>query len=250
MQDNHYIEYAPPLCLQPLVHCYWSYSAHSAKSLATSNPIIPDGCVDIIFDLNVPTQSKCLVVGPMTKPIQNTKSNLFGARFKPGMASLFFPSPLKEMVDQIVEINDLQGQETDTMADSLANMNCPQERLSRISSMFQQILSDQPVFEKQIQSAISIIELSSGRVSIQEITQKIGCSRQHLTRKFQRHTGLTPKFFSQVVRVNRLIEIYKTNSTSSLGDLAQICGYYDQSHMISEFKKITGITPQSFLKNA
>lgn len=35
-----------------------------------------------------------------------------------------------------------------------------------------------------------------------------------------------------------------------LGDLAQIGGYFDQAHMTNEFKKITGVTPQIFLKNA
>ncbi len=248
LQYNHYIEYSPPVCLQSLLHCYWSYFDNSVKRLSPTIPVIPDGCVDIIFDLNLPTQSQCFVVGPMTKPIQSTKNNLFGIRFKPGMASLFFRSPLKEMVDQIFTINDFQGCNVDILADYLANINCPQQRILRINSIFQKILSEQPVIEREIQYAINIIELSNGRVSIKDVAQKIDFSRQHLTRKFQRYTGLTPKFFSQVIRINRLIDIYKTNSIYGFGDLAQICGYYDQSHMINEFKKVTGVAPSLFFK--
>ena len=249
LQENSYREYEPPPRLQPFLQCYWSYSADfSTESQIDTNPIIPDGCIDIIFDLNLPTQSQCFVVGPMTKPIRNIKNNLFGVRFKPGKAASFFHSPLQEMTDQIVTINDIGKLKTDYITEYLANDTCSNKRTFFIDSIFEKLLSGQPAVEKQIQYAISAIELSNGMINIQEITSNIGWSRQHFTRRFLKNTGLTPKFFSQIVRVNRIIKIYK-NRWHSLGDLAQVGGYFDQSHMTNEFKKITGVTPQIFLKN-
>lgn len=88
-QEKTYREYAPSPELRPFIDCYWSYAAVLTPEIrARNNPIIPDGCVDIIFDLNLPADSECFVVGPMTRPIQNAKDNLFGIRFKPGMAAL------------------------------------------------------------------------------------------------------------------------------------------------------------------
>ena len=70
-QKNTYQEYEPSLSLQPFLICFWSYSADfSLESKDNINPVIPDGCVDIIFNLNLPAQSECFVVGPMTGPIQ------------------------------------------------------------------------------------------------------------------------------------------------------------------------------------
>ena len=101
-QEKKYQEYVPSPSLQPFLHCYWSYSSDfSAEIQANANPVIPDGCVDIVFDLNLPAQSQCYVVGPMTKPMPNFKNNIFGVRFKPGKAFLFFHSPLRETTDQI-----------------------------------------------------------------------------------------------------------------------------------------------------
>ena len=248
-QENNYREYAPSSSLQNILQCYWSYSPDFSTDIQVNeNPVIPDGCVDIIFDLNLSTQSQCFVVGPMTKPMQNLRTNLFGIRFKPGKAASFFHSPLQEMTDQIFTINDIGKLRTDNIADHLANDTSSNKRTFFIDSIFEKLLSGQPTVEKQIQYAISAIELSNGMINIQEITSKIGWSRQHFTRRFLKNTGLTPKFFSQVVRVNRIIKIYK-NRWHSLGDLAQVGGYFDQSHMTNEFKKITGVTPQIFLKN-
>ncbi len=246
-----YREYETSLSLQSFLHCYWSYSVDfSTGTPVDINPVIPDGCVDIIFDLNLPAQSQCFVVGPMTKPMQDSKNNLFGVRFKPGKAASFFHSPLQEMTDQIFTINNIGKLRTDDIADHLANDTCSNKRTFFMDSIFEKLLSGQSSLEKQIQYAISAIELSNGMINIQEITNIIGWSRQHFTRKFLRHTGLTPKFFSQVVRVNRIIKTYKDNKRfNSLADLAQLGGYFDQAHMTNEFKKITGITPQIFLKN-
>ncbi len=86
-QQASYVEYEPPSYLKKYLYCYWSYYTESSIDLLHANPIIPDGCIDIIFDLNVATQSQCFIVGAMTKPVINLKNNLFGIRFKPGMAT-------------------------------------------------------------------------------------------------------------------------------------------------------------------
>jgi hypothetical protein len=51
VQENNYREYEPSSSLQPFLHCYWSYSPDfSTEIQVNTNPVIPDGCVDIIFD--------------------------------------------------------------------------------------------------------------------------------------------------------------------------------------------------------
>ncbi|MBN1907116.1 MAG: helix-turn-helix domain-containing protein [Deltaproteobacteria bacterium] len=251
MQESKYREYMPSPGLQHLLKCYWSYSADFSAGIPDDiNPVIPDGCVDIIFDINLCTQSQCFVVGPMTKPIHNSQNNLFGVRFKPGMAGSLFRSPLKEMTDQIFTINKIGKVKTDEIADHLANETCLDNKISFLGSVIEKSLSDLPLLEREIQYGIHAIELSKGMINIQKITSRIGWSRQHFTRMFLNHIGLTPKFFSQVIRINRLIKIYRDKKRChSLSDLAQIGGYFDQSHMNNEFRKITGITPQKFLKN-
>jgi hypothetical protein len=53
-----YNEYVPPASLQSYLDCYWSYVTDTATISSSIKPIIPDGCIDIIFDLNLPKTLK------------------------------------------------------------------------------------------------------------------------------------------------------------------------------------------------
>ena len=249
-QKASYVEYEPSSYLKKYVDCYWSYYTESPLYLIHENPIIPDGCVDIIFDLNITTQSQCFIVGAMTKPIISLKNDLFGIRFKPGVATSIINSPINEMTDHIIDIRKIKNSKTESLAEILQNKKSSQEKVSFLNSVFSKVISSQSLIEDETEYALSLIKQASGKCSVKEISERVGWSRQHLTRKFLKHTGLTPKFYSQVVRVNSLIHRYNSSAKHSWGYLAQTCGYYDQSHMINEFKNITGVTPQIFLNNS
>ncbi len=245
-----YVEYEPSTYLQIYVDCYWSYYTESPLALIYENPIIPDGCVDIIFDQNITTQSQCFIVGAMTKPIINLKNNLFGIRFKPGMVTSVINLPINEMTDHIIDIRNINNSKIESLAEILHNKKSYQQKVSFLNSVLSTVISSQSLIEGETEYALSLIEKTSGKCSVKEISESVGWSRQHLARKFLKHTGLTLKFYSQVVRVNSLIRRYNSSAKHSWGYLAQTCGYYDQSHMINEFKNITGMTPQKYLNNS
>ncbi len=165
------------------------------------------------------------------------------------MATTLLNVPLNELTDQIVDIKNVKNYGTDVIADKLAYENNQQHRELLVNSIFCKLLVSPLQFEEPLETAIMMIQKSTGLASIQEVTKKTGWSRQHFARKFLQRTGLTPKFYSQVVRVNNVIEQYKYRKKYGFGDLAQVCGYFDQSHMNNEFKKITGKTPQVFMNN-
>ncbi|WP_320041520.1 helix-turn-helix transcriptional regulator [uncultured Desulfobacter sp.] len=244
---QEYIEYHPPSDLKQYLYCYWSYQTELQKDSVKNKAIIPDGCIDIIFDLNIPTQSQCFIVGAMTKPIKSNKNNLFGVRLKPGMASSFQKMPINILTDQLVDISKINGRKTSIIAEKLVNATDYQKQTRIISNVLKRVFPSKPIIEEETQTAIDIIQNSGGTINIHQVAEKVAWSRQHLSRKFIQHTGLTPKFFASVVRVRNFIQKYKTGS-SGFAEIAQECGYYDQSHMISEFKCMTGMTPQAYLK--
>ncbi|WP_242977225.1 AraC family transcriptional regulator [Clostridium botulinum] len=55
--------------------------------------------------------------------------------------------------------------------------------------------------------------------------------------------------FSRLVRVNHSINIFKKIDYKSCLNIAQILGYFDQSHFIRDFKQICDVSPKLFLKN-
>ncbi len=242
-----YNEYTPQASLQSYLDCYWSYVTDTATILSHKKKIIPDGCIDVIFDLNYPTTLNSFVVGAMTKPIVNTGTNFVGVRFKPGMAYPFIKIPVYKLTDLFVDYSEFVGQEANHLSSQLVDLNSTEHQIALLNNIFTKKLSALNVVETQMSRALNLIQNTGGGISVKQISCEVGWSRQHFTRKCLSYTGLTPKFLNQVIRIKKVIKHYKTEKFYSWSQLSVDGGYYDQSHMIKEFKKITGLTPIEFL---
>jgi AraC-like DNA-binding protein len=244
---NGYFEYSPPNHLQDMINCYWAYKAAPSVCTNVDKPIIPDGCVDIIFDLTYPKSEKCFVVGAMTKPILNHRTNLIGVRFNPGWASIFLQFPVHEITDLIVDYSEFVGQKASRYSEQFKPLTSTKAQINYLNTIISNCSSNSAYIPSQIANSLLLIQKNNGGCSVQYLSDEVGWSRHHLTRKFQYYTGLSPKFFSQVTRLKAFVKRFKTQKNHDWAQLSLEIGYYDQSHMINEFQKITGLTPEKYL---
>ena len=89
---------------------------------------------------------------------------------------------------------------------------------------------------------------TKGNVSIKEISQDTGYSECYVRRSFHEMHGISPKTFEKIVRFQNTLEEMALHKDMAFYDMAQESGYYDQSHMVKEFKNFTGLTPENYLK--
>jgi len=68
-------------------------------------------------------------------------------------------------------------------------------------------------------------------------------SREHASRQFHRHYGLTPRAYRAEWRMRRALHLLRTGD--SLAEVAAGAGYADQSHLTRELRSKTGSTPAS-----
>jgi AraC-like DNA-binding protein len=242
-----YTEYTPLSSLQSILDCYWSYAADPESNLSNQKLIIPDGCIDIIFDLGNQANLNSFVIGAMTKPIESRRTNLIGVRFKPGMAYPFLNTPLHKLTDTIVDFVEFEGHKANDFLNQLADINSIKKRINLLNRFFLKRLSNLNTIQPQLSQALSLIQITRGRCSVKQISKLIGWSRQHLARNCLRCTGLTPRFLIRVVRIKNVIDQCKTGEFYGWSQLSHDAGYFDQSHMINEFKKISGLTPIEYL---
>lgn len=91
---------------------------------------------------------------------------------------------------------------------------------------------------------------NNNEMSIAEIARKHKISQKTLIRHFEQHIGKTPSDFRKIVRFrNALKQKARENTEDNLTDITYISRYFDQSHMIKDFKVLTGYTPKDFFKN-
>jgi AraC-like DNA-binding protein len=97
-----------------------------------------------------------------------------------------------------------------------------------------------------------ILDLSSENKehSILELAKKYKISRQNLGKHFEIHLCKTPSEYKKVHRFREALKSkIQKNSTNNFTSLSYDMLFYDQSHLIKDFKSLTGLTPKTFFKN-
>jgi AraC-like DNA-binding protein len=83
--------------------------------------------------------------------------------------------------------------------------------------------------------------------SVNAVADDLGVSERHLRRVFRDAVGLSPKAFAKLARFHRALGAARSNRRASWASIAAATGYYDQAHLIDEFRAIAGVTPRVLL---
>ena len=75
----------------------------------------------------------------------------------------------------------------------------------------------------------------------------LGVSERHLRRVFRETIGMGPKSFAKLTRFRRALHAAREEAHASWARIAAAAGYYDQAHLITDFRAIAGVTPQALL---
>jgi AraC-like DNA-binding protein len=100
-----------------------------------------------------------------------------------------------------------------------------------------------------MRSASRVIASQSGRVSITHLANRYGVSRQLFTYRFRNAVGLPPKLFARIVRFKHAVHVLKSTDVSDWASVAPAIGFYDQAHMINEFRFFVGMPPGVFFRS-
>jgi AraC-like DNA-binding protein len=96
------------------------------------------------------------------------------------------------------------------------------------------------------QTAPGIIKRHAGNISIEDLASNHGLTRQRFARTFTASTGLSPKLFARITRFQALVHALLSTDVSQWASMSSAVGFYDQAHMINEFRTFTGSPPRVF----
>jgi AraC-like DNA-binding protein len=83
--------------------------------------------------------------------------------------------------------------------------------------------------------------------SVSAVAVDLGVSERHLRRVFRETVGVGPKTFAKLTRFRRAVRAARSERPASWASIAAGAGYYDQAHLIAEFRAIAGVTPAVLL---
>jgi len=192
------------------------------------------------------------IVGMRTSPVfllPDGDVEYLGIEFYPYGLRPFLDFNCAGITNTFLEISVLQNELNEALKPVVNEIYSDEKRIEIIEQRLLTLLHKIPVSpDKRMVSAFNIIEKNNGLIPVNKICDNIGVSARQLNRDFEKFIGVSPKFYSRIVRFNYFLENIKGLSNfKSFADLAYYCGYTDQAHMIHECTDFTGVTPAELL---
>ena len=237
---GRYSEHPVPPRLAPYVECLWTLEADQPIS---EYPVLPDGCVDIVFSRG-PSLQSAQVVGTMTHARKFALSaGQFdcGVRFRPGMSYGFVRLPGTEIADRSLPLNEAWGTPGRDLNARLVDARSAIECIALIADALRSFPE-----HGVVQRVSTAIVARCGQVRVDELAFDAGMSARQLRRLFLEQIGLTPKHLSRVIRFRESVSMLGKTQRGDLTQVALDCGYYDQAHFINEFRELSGYRPAEF----
>jgi AraC-like DNA-binding protein len=189
------------------------------------------------------------VIGPCTQPriLRMGRSvHAIGAVLPPTLTSDILDIEPAAIVDRIVSLDDLwHRDDTDRLLALVASL----ERARAVSALTEALLSriGGPTPSRLVPDAAAhTITVRAGNVSIAGMARAHGLSRHQFARRFTHATGVPPKLFARIARFQALVQSLLATNVTQWAGLSSGLGFYDQAHMINEFRTLAGAPPTTF----
>jgi AraC-like DNA-binding protein len=236
-----YREFPPSPKYASHIECFWM---HACGAPVPEYRVLPDGCSDIIFEQPARSYGGLAIVGTMTRAQAFSipaRQSTFGVRFRPGMAARLLRVPGSLAVDQSIPLADIwKSVAVRDLLEQLAESSSPCESIAR----FEDALGD-PAPLDPVEKAFALLAEARGQVSVDVLAGAASLSPRQFRRICTERTGLTPKHLSRVLRFRHAASHAQKNRRN-WADVALECGYYDQAHLINEFRALSGVPPAQF----
>lgn len=243
-----------PPHLARLVERFWFSEGTTG---AARERLLPNGMIEVAISLGDPhrlvegkgteTLRFCLT-GLQTRPMvieHPARHRVLGMRLHPAGAYALLDLPMSEVTGITVELHDLVGAAAAELAERCHGA-ASVEHCFRNAANWVQERARRRTLDPRVAWSLGRIEETFGAVPIAAIRDTTGLSKTRLAGVFREQIGVLPKAYARIVRFRRALALLDRES-SSLATAALDAGYYDQSHMTTEFRELADLTPREFI---
>jgi AraC-like DNA-binding protein len=270
--------YEPSPALRPFVHSYGHSVSLNPEApprrppgeggtefvLPPGDPmadwLFPSACVFLNFNLgepvalargdgHVPLPGGAHVIGPATRPGRMRlpqRVEALGVSFQPGYAHHFLRARADELTDEFLDLEHFWGAAGRALQERLLRARSVREKIRLVEAELLRRLASAPPPDRTVPALADHVFRRQGVTTVASLSAESGFTRQHLARKFRQSLGVGPKLFCRLVRFQNALTRVLSSPPDDWAAAAVDLGYYDQAHLIAEFKEFTGHTPTGF----
>lgn len=250
--------HVPPPPLAAFVECLWEQSGDPPSH--AMERVVPSATCELVIALHerplrvgsrddtVATVGNAALCGAQSVPLlvdTQSQGRLIGVHFKPGGAFSFFSSPAAAMRDACLPLDDLWGAGARQLREQLIEAPSSAARFARLEQALLRRL--EPAARRHAAVGLGLRALAEPAIPVAAVTRASGLSPRRFGELFQREVGLAPKVYARLCRFQRVLRQLDAGGAYSWVETALTHGYFDQAHLIRDFRQFAGMTPTAYL---
>jgi AraC-like DNA-binding protein len=260
--DTIFNFYKPKPPLSKFVDIFWLYEGYNAEG--RTGPILPTGRLELAINLRqdemrfhdfdvskTSTRFSAAVVsgahGQRFVPAAREELCVIGVHFKPGGAFPFLGLPASDLADTHVDLDILWGALAGRLRERLCEARTSAERFHLVEEALLDRLCRGIEHHYAIPAALEMFTNNHGGPVVREAAKHLALSQRRFIQVFKTEVGMTPKLFSRIQRFQKTRLSIHRDPSPDWASLAIDLGYFDQSHLINEFREFSGLNPTDYI---
>lgn len=245
----------PSPLLTKYIRHYWILKDDSRVTV--NERTLPTGCVNMIFHRGKPLmtngrglQPQAFISGQSMKfeDVHSTgKIDMISVVVEPCAARLFLHIPANLFYGQSVSTEETSDNGLKDISARIRGLNDDNLCIDIIEQFLIKRLYALPEHNiKRITAVLNKIN-TDPRINMNILADTACLGEKQLNRIFTEYVGASPKDFMRIIRIQRALHTMQKYPAVTFAQLAYECGFYDQSHMIKEFRQFSGYTPAEYI---
>jgi AraC-like DNA-binding protein len=238
------LRWAPPAGLHACVAYAWRVAWDLSGQPAHTQETAPHPNAYLVLD-----EGKLQVSGVSRKRFVRVladKGWAFGVKFRPGGMRVFVQRTMAELTDKVFPVEEIFGVDAAALREEMLRTEAP-EALANIAFRF--LEGRVGTVDARVEQANALVDLilaTPAITSVEHLARRSGENVRGLQRLFREFVGVTPKWVIRRYRLHELLARLQSGEELQWAALAQELGYFDQAHLIRDFKALVGRTPEEY----
>jgi AraC-like DNA-binding protein len=249
-----YHELLPPPPLDRIVHRFWFLRGDGSGEAQT---IVPDGRVEIVLHLGEPfaqmdeaglprPQPRAIAAGQLTSPLRllpRAGAEVVGIRLRTAAARRLLRVAQRELTGRIVPLGEVARLLEPRLLDAVRAAADSGTMIKRLGTALAHALDG--ARPDPIEAAVARLESGRARAA-GELAVAVGLTPRTLQRRFMDEIGVDPTLLRRIIRFRAAFVLLEKLPPGRWGRVAPHAGYFDQAHLVREFRRFAGAPPSVF----
>jgi AraC-like DNA-binding protein len=172
----------------------------------------------------------------------------FTVVFLPGALSMLFGVPAVALTNGDFNGEEVLGRRINELYARLGEVSAFHDRVHVADSFLTAIRPATESVSTIVWTARAIIR-NQGSVRIGEIAHQTGLGLRQFERRFDQEIGITPKLYARIIRFEAALQRRAFSPATPWTDIAHDLGYHDQMHMVHDFTRLSGDSPDAIARH-